>query len=155
LTPRYAPPLTLCTPNDISTFAHDHDLNLYYILLHMTHDLLDQHLTSCPPRPASPADSTRFTRTYACVNSGGRAGTPPFGLVPPGGLTLTSSSSRATYRLGLALGLEIMTYLTIAQPVSDTHLGRPAVGPILPNEVLAQTWANMKSLAVSHTIRYF
>jgi hypothetical protein len=34
--------------------------------------------------------------------------------------------------------------LRVAQPVSDTHLDRPVVGPTLPNEVLAQTWANIR-----------
>jgi hypothetical protein len=42
--------------------------------------------------------------------------------------------------------------LTVAQPVSDTHLGRPGVGPILPNEVLAQTWANIKLLVILFAI---
>jgi hypothetical protein len=43
--------------------------------------------------------------------------------------------------------------LTVAQPVSDTHLCRPGVGPILPNEVLAQTWAKIQLLVI--LIRYF
>jgi hypothetical protein len=38
--------------------------------------------------------------------------------------------------------------LTVAQPVSDTHLDRPGVGPILPIEVLAQTWANIKLFVI-------
>jgi hypothetical protein len=42
--------------------------------------------------------------------------------------------------------------LTVAQPVSDTHLVKLGVGPILPNEVLAQTSANIKLLVVLFAI---
>jgi hypothetical protein len=42
--------------------------------------------------------------------------------------------------------------LTVARPVSDTHLDRPSVGPTLPNEVLAQTWANTKVLVILFAI---
>jgi hypothetical protein len=38
--------------------------------------------------------------------------------------------------------------LKVAQLVSGTHLGSPGVDPILPNEVLAQTWANITLLAI-------
>jgi hypothetical protein len=43
---------------------------------------------------------------------------------------------------------ELAHDLTVAQLVSGTHLGRPGVGPILPNEVLAQTWASITLLVI-------
>jgi hypothetical protein len=42
--------------------------------------------------------------------------------------------------------------LTVAQPVGDTHLGRPGVNSIVPNEVLAHTWANIKLSVILFTI---
>jgi hypothetical protein len=45
--------------------------------------------------------------------------------------------------------------LTVAQPVSDTHLGRPGVGRILPNEVLAANLGKHKLLVILFAISYF